>query len=280
MNKNNLNFITILIFLLLIIVAVFTIYPVFILLYTSFGTSGLTQLKFGVQEFSIFKNIFLNYSEILSNNLLPRLYINTIVISVSATFIVLLISSLAAFGFAFLKIKFKNIFFLVLLMGIMLPAGVSLFPLYLLMAKIHLTSNLLSVILILSGFGIPFALLIIKNSFDGLPKSILDAGRIDGCNNFYLYLKIVLPMSTPALTAVAIFVFLGAWNEYLLPLVFLKKAEWQTLQLIPKNYISQYSSDLPLMFAGMVLAVLPIIVIYVIFQNKFVQGLTAGALKE
>jgi len=280
MNRKKINYLNISIFLVLIVIAIITLYPIGILLYTSFKTSSLMQLRFDQSDFSIFKSIFFNYKEILTNNSLARMYLNTIIISVSTTAIVLFISSLAAYGISFLKIKFKNIIYIVLLLGIMLPIGVSLFPTYLLMAKINLTNNVLSVILILAGFGIPFALLILKNSFDGLPKTILDAGKIDGCNNFYLYLRIVLPMSIPSLTSIGIFIFLGAWNEYLLPLVFLKKPEWQTLQLLPKQYISQYTSDLPLMFAGMVVAVIPVILVYVIFQNKFVQGLTAGALKE
>ncbi|MCL5770926.1 MAG: carbohydrate ABC transporter permease [Actinobacteria bacterium] len=280
MIKNKLNFTLILIFLLLFATAVFTLYPVGVLLYTSFKTSPTIQLKFGQQEYFMIKNILFNYREVLTKSVIPRYYLNTIIVSVSTTIIVLFISSLAAYGFSVMRFRLKNILFLILLMGIMLPEGVSLFPLFIFMAKINLTNNVLSVILIMCGFGIPFALLVLKNYFDGLPNSILDAGRIDGCNDFSLYFKIVLPMSTPSLTAVGIFIFLGAWNNYLLPLIFLRKEEWQTLQLLPQYYITQYTADLPLMFAAMTVAVIPVILVYIALQNKFVQGLTVGALKE
>ena len=265
-----------LIIMVLSIVAIAILFPIGIMLYTSVQGSATLGGAPGQTE----NNFIDNYKKVLSEKHLLRFFINTIVISTTVTLITLLIGSLASFGFSKLRFRFRNGIFTTLLLGIMLPAGTTLLPLFIIMKKLHLINNLLSVILIHIGLFLPFAILILKNSIDNVPGEILDAGYIDGCNNLYLFYRVVIPLTIPSLTAVGIFTFLWSWNNYLLPLIFLRKPEWQTVQMAPQFYFSHFYADLPLYFASMVVIVMPVIILYFILQNKFIEGLTAGALKE
>lgn len=266
----------IVIILILIIVSIAILFPIGIMIYTSIQGSS----TIGGYQGQTGKNFIQNYKTVLLEKHLPRFFINSVIISTSVSSITLFVGSLAAFGFSKLKFKFKNVSFNIILMGIMLPTGVVILPLFILMKKLNLISNLLSVILVEVGLFLAFAILILKNHMDNLPQEILDAGYIDGCDKFNLFFKIVFPLSKPAVIAVGIFTFLWSWNDYLLPLIFLRKPEWQTIQMAPQFYFSFFYADLPLYFASMVVAVMPVLILYFILQNRFIEGLTAGALKE
>ena len=187
---------------------------------------------------------------------------------------------MAAFALSRLKFRFRGTIGIILLLGIMIPAGVVVLPLFLVMSKIGLVSNMVSVIIIEVGLFIPVAMFILRNFMSNIPYSITDAALIEGCNDWQSYYWIVLPLAKPAMIAIGLFVFLWSWNEYFLPLIFLRKIELQTVQLAPQYYIGYYSVDTPLYFASMVIVILPVILVYFIFQNKLIEGLTVGALKE
>jgi ABC-type glycerol-3-phosphate transport system permease component len=126
----------------------------------------------------------------------------------------------------------------------------------------------------------PFGLLVIKNYMDDIPNDIVEASIIDGCSHFMTYWKIVLPLSLPALSAVTIFTFLNAWNEYLLPLVALRKTDLLPVTRLTSFFINQFTRNYHMFFASSVIIILPVVVVYVLLQRYFIKGLTAGALKS
>ena len=125
----------------------------------------------------------------------------------------------------------------------------------------------------------PFGLLVIKNYMDDIPNDIVEASVLDGCSNFTIYWRIVLPLSLPALAAVTIFTFLNAWNEFLLPLVALRKNDLLPVTKLPTFFLGQFARNYHVFFASLVGITLPVVIVYVLLQKYFIKGLTAGAIK-
>ena len=125
----------------------------------------------------------------------------------------------------------------------------------------------------------PFGLLVIKNYMDDIPNDIVEASVLDGCSNFAIYWRIVLPLSLPALAAVTIFTFLNAWNEFLLPLVALRKNDLLPVTKLPTFFLGQFARNYHVFFASFVGITLPVVIVYVLLQKYFIKGLTAGAIK-
>jgi len=118
-----------------------------------------------------------------------------------------------------------------------------------------------------------------KNYFDELPTELIESGIVDGCSVFKAFRKILIPLCAPVVSAVTVFTFLAAWNEFLLAFMFLKKPIYQTLTVIPYSFTMLFMSDLPRMFAALTIIALPIIILYICLQKQFEQGLTAGSVK-
>lgn len=263
----------IIILTILFLACIAFLYPIGVLIYTS-AQPGIRSANLGNSA------ILMNYKIVLSDKRLPRFFLNTAIITTSVTTLTLFVSSLAGFALSRLKFKFRETIMSVLLMGITMPAAVIIIPIFLLMTKLNLTTSVLSVIIIETCLNEAFCIFILRNFMINIPKSITEAAFIDGCNNWQTYYKIVLPLTRPALTAVGLFVFLWSWNDYFVPLIFLRKPELQTVQLAPQYYIGLYTTDIPLYFASMIIIILPVVIVYFCFQNQFIEGLTVGALKE
>ncbi|MCL5985219.1 MAG: carbohydrate ABC transporter permease [Actinobacteria bacterium] len=222
---------------------------------------------------------FTNYIRVFGDPKVPRYFINSILIAVPSVILVIFISSLGGFAFSKLKFPGKNVIFYVFLTALMLPSASIIVQLFVMIVKFKLVNNYLAVILPVVALILPFALLIIKNYMDDIPNDIVEAALIDGCTPFSIYWRIIFPLSLPALSAVTIFTFLFSWNEYMLPLVFLKKTTLQPLTLLPRYFLAEHQYELSLVFAGFTGIVLPVLILYIFFQKYFIEGLTAGAIK-
>ena len=192
---------------------------------------------------------------------------------------VIFIASLTGFALSKLNLIGKEIIFPVFLVALMLPVSAIIIQLFLMMIKLDLLNNHLGVILPVVSLTMPFGLLVIKNFMDDIPNDIVEASVIDGCSHFTIYWRIVLPLSLPALSAVTIFSFLNAWNEYLLPLVALRRTELLPVTRLTSFFIIQFTRNYHMFFASSVIIILPVVVVYVFLQRYFIRGLTAGALK-
>jgi raffinose/stachyose/melibiose transport system permease protein len=208
-----------------------------------------------------------------------RYSINSIIISLPTVLGVVALSSLAGYGFARHKFFGKKVFFYLFLIGLMVPFQSIMIPLYFNLKDYGLLGTYLAMILPAIGLGMPFGIYLMQAFFRGLPVELSDSGRVDGCNEFQVFWHIILPLTTPAISSLAIFQFVWTWNAFLMPLIYLNKEEFRPLTLGLMFFQGRYTSDLSLISAGITIASFPLVVVYVLLQRQFLRGLTAGAIK-
>ncbi len=218
-----------------------------------------------------------NYSDIWTKIPFGRFVGNTVYLTVVVTLLQLLTSSFAAYSFAKLHFRHKNGLFLAYIATIAMPWQVYMVPQFIMMRKMGLNDKLLAIICLqaFSAFGV----FMMKQFYEGIPDDLCEAARIDGMSEYKIYAKIMLPLSKPALSTLTIFTFVATWNDYLGPLIYLKSQEKKTIQLGLKMFISQYSSDYGLIMAGSVLSLIPVLIVFLVLQKYFVEGVASTGLK-
>jgi len=221
-----------------------------------------------------------NYIRALKEFRLLTLFKNSIIFTVGSVIPTLFFGALAAYAFAKIRFPFSNLIFFIILLGIMIPPGGVLVPLFVFMRNIGLYNSYPSLMLPYIAFGLPLAIFILRAFFVTLPTELIEAARIDGCTELGIFLRIMLPISRSALIAVAILVSIANWNEFLLALVFLGKESLQTLPVGIAAFCGQYVAPWQIIAAGVILATIPAFLGYVALQNQFIKGMAAGALKR
>lgn len=218
-----------------------------------------------------------NYSNIWTKIPFARFVGNTVFLTIVVTFLQLLTSSFAAYSFAKLNFRHKNGLFLAYIATIAMPWQVYMVPQFIMMRKMGLNDKLTAIICLqaFSAFGV----FMMKQFYEGIPDDLCEAARIDGMSEYRIYASIMLPLSKPALSTLTIFTFVATWNDYLGPLIYLKSQDKKTIQLGLKMFISQYSSDYGLIMAGSVLSLIPVLVVFLILQKYFVEGVASTGLK-
>lgn len=218
-----------------------------------------------------------NYSKIWTKIPFLKFVENTVFLTFVVTVLQLLTSSFAAYSFAKLEFKHKNKLFLAYIATIAMPWQVYMVPQFIMMRKMGLNDKLLAIICLqaFSAFGV----FMMRQFYSDIPDELCEAARIDGMSEYRIYAKIMLPLSKPALSTLTIFTFVATWNDYLGPLIYLKSQEKKTIQLGLKMFISQYSSDYGLIMAGSVLSLIPVIIMFLILQKYFVEGVASTGLK-
>jgi raffinose/stachyose/melibiose transport system permease protein len=220
-----------------------------------------------------------NYLAVLTETPFARFIANSVVIAAGTIAAVYLCTMLAGFALAKLRLPGRSYIFNTLLVGLMVPTIALLVPLFLMVQALGLFNSYLSVILPLAATTIPFTLLLVRNYMTSIPDEIVEAARMDGCGTLGTLFRIVLPLSRPITAVVVVWSFLGSWNEFFLPLLFLQDPDMQAVTQVPLYFSSEYGSDVPKIFASIVLISAPIVVAYLGFQRYFERGLTAGAVK-
>lgn len=254
---------------------------VFIFL-TPFLWMGITAFK---PEGEIFSKSFIpsyfttaNFSRLFSLVPFFRYYVNSFIVAIPLLSMNLFFSSMAGFAFAGYDFPLKSFFFILSLSTVMIPFYVLLIPRFILIVQLRLTDSYLALILpaLISPMGVFFVRQYIIQS---VPLELLDSARIDGCSEFRIFWQIILPLVKPALSALAIFTFMGAWNDFLWPFIVIK-TQWKfTLPLGLQNLYGTYGLEYGPVMAGTFLAVVPILILYIFLQREFIHGLTLGAIK-
>ena len=218
-----------------------------------------------------------NYHDIWTKIPMSTFVQNTVVLTLVVTFLQLLTSSFAAYSFAKLEFKHRKTLFLAYIATIAMPWQVYMVPQFIMFRKMGLNDKLLAMVCLqaFSAFGV----FMIKQFYEDIPNELCEAARIDGMTEYGIYLRIMLPLSKPALSTLVIFTFVNTWNDYLGPLIYLRSESKKTIQLGLKMFISQYSSDYGLIMAGSVLSLIPLIVMFLFFQKYFVEGVAATGIK-
>ncbi|KAB2863491.1 MAG: carbohydrate ABC transporter permease [Exiguobacterium chiriqhucha] len=223
---------------------------------------------------------FSKYTEIWSMGPLLSGISNSLIVALSVTIVGTFTSSLAAFAFAKLNFKGKNKIFLLLFASVMIPYPVLMIPQFMMFSSIGWVDTLLP--LIVPGlFGNIFMIFFLRQFLNSIPNSIIEAAKIDGCSYFQIFYKIIFPLIKPAVAAQLILWFMAIWNDYLGPILYLNSPEKQTLQLVIANFNASYAiqSDYPLIMAASVVALLPMLIVFMIFQKQIIESIAISGVK-
>lgn len=222
-----------------------------------------------------------NYIEIFKVQPFARHYANTLVVAVAGTVGNVLVASLSAYGFARLRFPGRSALFVLLLTALMMPIEVTIVPLYFQMRDVQLLDNLTPLVMLtIFGSQGAFSAFMIRQFFVTIPRELEEAARMDGLSSGGIFFKIMLPIATPVLSSAAILAFLAAWNTYLEPLVFISSIENYTLPLSLNNFNDAYGSpQWHLQMAATTLSVLPIMLVYLLFQEKVTDAMVNSGLK-
>lgn len=221
--------------------------------------------------------MFTNYGTMLTSMPFGSYYYNTVVSTFAITVGEVFISAMAAYAFARIDFPFKNLIFIVLLSVLMIPSQIFLLPQFIIIQKLKLL-NTIAALIIPNLFSV-FGTFLLRQFMMTLPKELDEAAIIDGCNHFSIFWRIILPLSKAGLFAFAVFVVRFAWNNLLWPLIVNSDQRKMTLSAGLANLMGQYTTNYPILMAGSVMAILPMIIIFFIFQKQFIQGIAFAGSK-
>lgn len=220
-----------------------------------------------------------NYVRVLSTTPFLRFLINSAVVALTTVLLVLVLAVCAAYSLARLRPRGSGVLSGLIMAGLTVPAIALVVPIYSLVDRAGLFDTYWAVIVPLTALSIPFGVLVGSNYIRAIPREVFEAAMLDGASDLRILVSIVVPISRPILSVIAVFTFLAAWNEYLLPLLFLQDVDLKVVTQIPTYFQSQRLVDTPKIFAANVLISVPIILFYLFLQNTFRKGLSSGAVK-
>lgn len=277
--KTKINSSSILLLLIFVVLAIMMLTPFYAILVASFKpaklaiSSGLSyKIDFDLLTLDNYTSLFKESADTYFT-----WFKNSIVITVLATVLSLFLSAFVGYGLAMYDFKFKNLIFVLILLVMMVPIEIIMLPLYKLMISMKMINTLWGVI-------IPFAVAPLPTFFfrqyaSGLPKDFMDAGRMDGCTEYGMFFRIFIPLMVPAFGAMVILIALGNWNNFLWPLLVLRTNDMLTIPIGLSTLLTPYGNNYQMLIAGSVLAILPILLVFLFFQRFFISGLTVGGVK-
>jgi len=219
-----------------------------------------------------------NYIRALTSNHFGRYFLNSLIVAVPSTAITVILSAMLAYGFARWDFPGRSVLFYGMLGALMVPSPTLIIPQFVLAKNLHLLDSRLGLIVAYSA-GTAVSMFLLRGFFEELPQDLLDAAVVDGAGSFRVFWDVALPLARPALAAVAIFSFLGAWDEFTWALTIINDERLYTLPIALRLFQRQHGTEWGLVFAASVIAVLPTIAVFVAFQRHFIKGVTSGAIK-
>ena len=262
----------------ILLFVLFALFPIFWLVKVSVTPNDLLYSE-GVRLWPS-RMTFDHFSHVLNNSSFPLFFRNSLIVSGSTAIIVTLLASLS--GYALSRFNFRAKYWIVALMLLtqMFPLVMLIAPIYKIMAPLGLTNSLIGLIIVYSAFNVPFATFLMQSFFDGIPKELEEAAKIDGAGELRTFFVIVIPMLLPALGALAIFAFMHAWNDYLWQLVVLQSESMLTLPLGVSTMIyEEITVNYGMAMTGATIAAVPLIAFFLALQKSFIQGITLGSIK-
>ena len=266
-------------FTVLTVICVLYLAPFFFMLITSFKPgqdmlrNGLTlKIDFDIMTLNNYRILFSEDSRYLT------WFKNSLIITAIYTAFSVFFSSLVGYGLAVYKFRGRRLLFLLVLLVMMVPLEILLLPLYRLMIELRLMNTYLGVVL---PFAVsPFAIFFFRQYVAGIPKDLIEAARVDGCGEFRIFFKIVAPLMKPAFGAMTILMALTSWNTFVWPLVVLRSADKLTLPIGLMSLLTPYGNAYDMIMPGAVISVIPVAFLFFMNQKAFIEGLTAGGVKQ
>ena len=268
-------FTNVLVHFLLLSVAVTCLFPMLWVVASSFKTQETVfqDLSLVPKEWH-----FQNYYQAWHEGGFGRHFLNSLGYTVFVVVGIVIISSMAAYAFSRLNFPGKNALFYMFLVAMMIPIPGSFVALYVLLNKLKLRNTEIGYILAMINVGLSTSIFLLKTFFDKMPKELEDAARIDGCSKFGIWRHVALPLAKPVLAVVVVFNALNVWNEYILALVIFDSKPLMPLQVALMSFQGEFITRYPLLMAGLTIAALPIILVYLLMQKYIVKGVTQGAV--
>ncbi|WP_306324202.1 MULTISPECIES: carbohydrate ABC transporter permease [unclassified Streptomyces] len=221
---------------------------------------------------------FESYSSLLENSDITRSLVNTALITVPATLLVIVIGSLAGYAFAWMEFPGRDWWFLIVVGLLVVPVQVALVPIARLFGDLGIFGSILGVILFHVGFGLPFAVFLLRNFFAEIPRELLEAARLDGSGELRLFLRVVMPLGAPAIASLGIFQFLWVWNDMLVALIF-TDTDSQPITVALQTQVRQFGNNVDVLGPGAFISMVIPLAVFFAFQRQFVSGVMAGAVK-
>jgi len=211
----------------------------------------------------------------------PRMFLNSIIVTFASVSLIISLSIFAAFSFSHLKFPMKESLYNVMIASVAMPAQVLLIPLFYILIYFGIINTYFAVILAYAGFLIPIGILILRMFFEQIPKELTEAGITDGATDFQLLINILLPLAKPAIATCIILLFLDTWNEFVYAMVFMQDTSIHTIPVaLAKIGTSRYHINIGTYSAAVMITIIPVLIIFAVFQRWFIAGITMGALKH
>lgn len=268
----------VLFYIILLLFAIIWIVPIFTLVATALKhkkdfLSGLSLFQIPAQP------AWDNFTKAITEGRLFGYMKNDLIVSFLKVPLGIFVGAMTAFSLTRLKVKHATGIFIFFLIGMMLPMQSALVPINIIYSKLGLTNTYFGLFYVYVGFGISYCILVMRGFMMGIPKDIDEAAYIDGCNKWQLFTRIILPGTKPAIATLFITDFLATWNEYLLVSVIINDNAKKTVPAGIMTFVGEHGTDYGLLCAGVLVAVIPVMIVYLVFQRHFVEGM-AGAVKS
>ncbi len=256
--------------------AIAVLYPVFIMVMSGFKTNA----EIFSSPFSLPKAFNLdNYKVIWTTTDVPRYLLNSTIVTVVAVAVLLVTGTMAAYAISRYRFRGAIMISLFFLAGLMLPLRLAIIPLFVQMKAMGLVDSLIGLIFIYTAMSLPSTVFILSGFLRALPSELEDSARIDGASELRIMVEIMVPLITPALVIAGIYNAVPIWNDFFFPLIFIQTPENKTLAQGLTAFFGEYSVNYGVLYAGLTLAALPVVVVFIIQSRRFIAGMTAGAIK-
>lgn len=266
----------VLIILALAVLAISAVFPLYFMVQAAFRT----QAQWNSSELAFPTSLSLStLKQVWMGGDVGIFLRNSTVITVGSTVLSIVVSTMAGFSFSKLRWPFSGVVYYFILAWLALPPVVLIVPIYIEMVELHLINTYYSVILLYTAFNIPFNTFLMTAFFRALPDDLIEAARLDGASPHQVFLRVLVPMARPALGTLAIFNILYAWNEFIFALLLLSNNNVKTLTVGVLQLQGRYTTDYPVIMAGLLIASIPVVVAYLFFQKFLVRGIVSGAVR-
>jgi alpha-glucoside transport system permease protein len=263
----------------LIVIGVIWLIPTVGLAITSFRPRGDIQASSWWSSLFNWDFTLSNYDEVLSRGNMDSAFVNSLVITIPSTLLPLAIGALAAYAFSWIRFPFRDTIFLLIVALLIVPIQMALVPLLRLFRDWGVADWYIGIWLAHTAFGLPLCIFLLRNFFITLPRDLIEAARVDGASNLRIFLKVVVPLSVPALASFAIFQFLWVWNDLIMALIFVQNSDLWPMTIRINQLQSQFGGEWHLLSSGAFLLMIVPLIVFFALQRYFVQGLLAGSVK-
>jgi raffinose/stachyose/melibiose transport system permease protein len=265
-----------LVHLVMILYVLLIFYPLFNMVISSLKTTrAIFQNPFGFPE----EPLFVNYKTVWIDRGFGLYFKNSFLVTAISMAFVILLGSMASYGVSRYRYRLRTWIYMLFLSGIMLPLKVAIIPLFLIVKNLGFMDKQISIIMIFIAMGLPSTVFILSGFMKTIPMDLEYAARIDGCNDWGIYRRIVMPITQSAIALVTIYNAVPIWNDFFFPLVFIQSNRLKTLPVGLSTFFGQFSTNWSLLFTGLCIAILPMLALYVFMSKYFIRGMTAGAIK-